>query len=124
MNRSRGLSVRPQDDSSTHWPDDTQQGPTAIDQVNVNRGAVHNRQLTVSPPPFGMEAGHILAHCLESLDASRGEEGGRGPAHVLLGFDQPITLRWVLLHVIEETAHHAGHADATREMLHDTTGRA
>jgi uncharacterized damage-inducible protein DinB len=29
------------------------------------------------------------------------------------GFD----LRWVLLHLVEETAHHAGHADATREML-------
>ena len=28
-----------------------------------------------------------------------------------------IDLRWVLLHLIEETAHHAGHADATREML-------
>ncbi len=46
-----------------------------------------------------------------------GEEGGTGPAHVLLGFDEPLTLRWVLLHLIEETAHHAGHADATREML-------
>ncbi len=28
-----------------------------------------------------------------------------------------IDLRWVLLHLIEETAHHAGHADSTREML-------
>jgi uncharacterized damage-inducible protein DinB len=28
-----------------------------------------------------------------------------------------IDLRWILLHLIEETAHHAGHADATREML-------
>jgi uncharacterized damage-inducible protein DinB len=28
-----------------------------------------------------------------------------------------IDLRWVLLHLIEETAHHAGHADATRELL-------
>ena len=46
-----------------------------------------------------------------------GDEGGRGPAHVLLGFDRPIDLRWILLHIIEETAHHAGHADATREML-------
>lgn len=26
-------------------------------------------------------------------------------------------LRWVLLHLIEETAHHAGHADSTRELL-------
>jgi uncharacterized damage-inducible protein DinB len=32
-----------------------------------------------------------------------------------LGLD--IDLRWVLLHLIEETAHHAGHADSTREML-------
>lgn len=33
-----------------------------------------------------------------------------------------ITLRWVLLHLIEETARHAGHADATRELLDGTTG--
>jgi hypothetical protein len=31
-----------------------------------------------------------------------------------------VDLRWVLLHLIEETAHHAGHADATREMLDGT----
>jgi uncharacterized damage-inducible protein DinB len=30
-------------------------------------------------------------------------------------------LRWVLLHLVEETAHHAGHADSTREMLDGTT---
>lgn len=28
-----------------------------------------------------------------------------------------VDLRWVLLHLVEETAHHAGHADSTREML-------
>jgi uncharacterized damage-inducible protein DinB len=32
-------------------------------------------------------------------------------------------LRWVLLHLIEETARHAGHADATRELLDGTVGR-
>jgi uncharacterized damage-inducible protein DinB len=31
-------------------------------------------------------------------------------------------LRWVLLHLINETARHAGHADATREMLDGTKG--
>jgi hypothetical protein len=31
-------------------------------------------------------------------------------------------LRWVLLHLIEETARHAGHADATRELLDGTVG--
>jgi uncharacterized damage-inducible protein DinB len=31
-------------------------------------------------------------------------------------------LRWVLLHLINETARHAGHADSTRELLDGTTG--
>jgi hypothetical protein len=31
-------------------------------------------------------------------------------------------LRWVLLHLINETARHAGHADATRELLDGNTG--
>lgn len=33
-------------------------------------------------------------------------------------------LRWVLLHLINETACHAEHADATRELLDGTTGEA
>lgn len=46
-----------------------------------------------------------------SLDAScrlAGEEG--------------VSLRWVLLHLINETARHAGHADAVRELIDGTTG--
>lgn len=31
-------------------------------------------------------------------------------------------LRWVVLHLINETARHAGHADATRELLDGTIG--
>jgi uncharacterized damage-inducible protein DinB len=31
-------------------------------------------------------------------------------------------LRWVMLHLINETARHAGHADATRELLDGTVG--
>ena len=31
-------------------------------------------------------------------------------------------LRWVLLHLINETARHAGHADSTRELLDGKTG--
>jgi hypothetical protein len=66
-----------------------------------------------------------IVRAAPSLDAPcLGEEGGLGPAHLLLGFDAPITLRWVLLHLVEETAHHAGHADATREMLDGTRMRA
>jgi uncharacterized damage-inducible protein DinB len=35
---------------------------------------------------------------------------------------QPFTLRWVLLHLIEETARHAGHVDLIREAIDGTTG--
>jgi hypothetical protein len=32
------------------------------------------------------------------------------------------SLRWVLTHMIEETAHHAGRADIIREQVDGTTG--
>lgn len=33
-----------------------------------------------------------------------------------------VDLRWILLHLIEETARHNGHLDILREMLDGTTG--
>jgi hypothetical protein len=36
---------------------------------------------------------------------------------------RPTTLRWAVLHLIEETARHAGHMDITRELLDGKTGR-
>ena len=33
-----------------------------------------------------------------------------------------VNLRWVLLHLINETARHAGHADGVRQLLDGTTG--
>ncbi|HEX6311121.1 MAG TPA: DUF664 domain-containing protein [Acidimicrobiia bacterium] len=38
------------------------------------------------------------------------------------GWGEGMDLRWVLLHLINETARHAGHADATRELLDGTIG--
>jgi uncharacterized damage-inducible protein DinB len=38
------------------------------------------------------------------------------------GTEEGADLRWVLLHLINETARHAGHADATRELLDGVTG--
>ena len=35
----------------------------------------------------------------------------------------PVSLRWVLMHLLEETARHAGHADILRELIDGTTGR-
>ena len=66
-----------------------------------------------------------IVRAASSLDVPcLGDEGGSGPAHALLGFADPVDLRWVLLHIIEETAHHAGHADSTREMLDGAKMRA
>lgn len=36
---------------------------------------------------------------------------------------RPTTLRWAVIHVIEETARHVGHMDITRELLDGRTGR-
>ena len=33
-----------------------------------------------------------------------------------------VSLRWVLVHMVEETARHTGHADVVRELLDGTTG--
>jgi len=37
--------------------------------------------------------------------------------------DQPPDVRWVVLHMIEETARHAGHLDIARELIDGQTGR-
>lgn len=48
----------------------------------------------------------------DSLDQMSAKDTRRG--HV--------SLRWILLHMIEETARHAGHADLIRERIDGTTG--
>ncbi|MFC7303517.1 DinB family protein [Streptomyces monticola] len=35
---------------------------------------------------------------------------------------EPVTLRWVLIHMIEETARHVGHMDIVRELIDGATG--
>jgi hypothetical protein len=53
----------------------------------------------------------VAAH---DLDASMpGPNGG----------DLPVTLRWIVVHLIEELARHAGHADIIRELIDGKTGR-
>ncbi|HLN42037.1 MAG TPA: DinB family protein [Acidimicrobiales bacterium] len=40
-----------------------------------------------------------------------------------VGDEAPVNLRWVLMHLLEETARHAGHADILRELIDGSTGR-
>jgi hypothetical protein len=37
-------------------------------------------------------------------------------------WDEDVTLRWVLVHMIEETCRHIGHADVIRELIDGATG--
>jgi uncharacterized damage-inducible protein DinB len=37
-------------------------------------------------------------------------------------FGDAVSLRWVLIHLIEETSRHAGHMDIVRELIDGTTG--
>jgi hypothetical protein len=38
------------------------------------------------------------------------------------GLKKPVTLRWILFHLIEETARHNGHIDILREMADGVRG--
>jgi hypothetical protein len=85
------------------------------------------------PPPIAEVLEHYRDRAVRTAAVVRaaadldvpclGREGDLPPAHELLGFERPLDLRWVLVHLIEETAHHAGHADATRELLDGTKTR-
>ena len=37
-------------------------------------------------------------------------------------FGEAVTMRWVLIHMVEETARHAGHVDILRELIDGMTG--
>jgi len=68
-----------------------------------DRAAVYRRQ---------WERANDIARAA-SLDDVAAHEGGA---------QRGITLRWILVHMIEETARHAGHADITRELIDGATG--
>lgn len=53
----------------------------------------------------------------KSLDQESVVTSRRGPEA-----GQPFTLRWILLHMIEETARHNGHVDLLREAIDGVTG--
>jgi len=62
-----------------------------------------------------------------AADAARHRETAAGTdlnAHSVrtISTGETVTMRWVLLHLVEETARHAGHADFLREAIDGTVG--
>jgi len=52
----------------------------------------------------------------------QGEEAALGSTHPAWGGEDRTSLRWVLVHMIEEYARHNGHADLLRESIDGETG--
>jgi uncharacterized damage-inducible protein DinB len=59
--------------------------------------------------------------CERSRAAAAAHDLDQAVPHPALG---EVSLRWIYVHMIEETARHAGHADILRELTDGTTGVA
>lgn len=65
----------------------------------------------------------VVAFYREQIERARAIVAGSRLNDTVKGkASQPYTLRWILLHMIEETARHAGHADILRELTDGATG--
>ncbi len=74
-----------------------------------------------SQVPLGTLLEEYEAQCARSRDIAARLETGSSSRRVLRSRGRT-TLRWVLLHMIEETARHNGHLDVLRELADGTTG--
>ncbi|GAA1111131.1 DinB family protein [Kribbella jejuensis] len=86
-----------------------------------------NPQFQDEPESADMRVeGVPLTQLLDEFEAQYAESNRITAAHSLddVGKDpeyQP-SLRWILIHMVEETARHVGHLDAMRELLDGETG--
>lgn len=64
----------------------------------------------------------VTAFYREAVSESRRIVAGRDMAFVGGTGDHPLSLRYVIVHMIEETARHLGHMDILREQLDGQTG--
>jgi uncharacterized damage-inducible protein DinB len=62
------------------------------------------------------------ARAVVAAELAAGELAGLGRMHPAWGGQDSVSLRWVLVHMIEEYARHNGHADLLREALDGSTG--
>lgn len=72
--------------------------------------------------PATAEVGDVLAAYRRACELSRARTRDADLDELAAHPHAKPTLRWVLLHLIEETARHAGHADVLRELLDATVG--
>ena len=67
-------------------------------------------------------AGVSRSRAVVQAQLSRGEAAALSQTHADWQLAHPVSLRWVLVHLIEEYARHNGHADLIRESIDGQTG--
>jgi uncharacterized damage-inducible protein DinB len=84
----------------------------------------------IDPPDDAVHPGDTVASAVEAyratwsrVDALVAAAPDLGQECRETGGSGPVNLRWVLMHLLEETARHAGHADILRELVDGHTGR-
>lgn len=91
------------EESDVHWSDDDPDADWRIEEGETVEG--------------------ILADYEEACARSRTLVAGRSALDTAARPDyRSTTLRWILVHMIEETARHAGHADILRELTDGVVG--
>ena len=97
--------------------------------AGTQRHWILNRFAGIDEPPLPPSdtISAALAACAESwrridevIEAHDFDDLCSQPVH---GDTERLNLRWVVVHLLEETARHAGHADIIRELLDGSTGR-
>ncbi|MBN2624909.1 MAG: DinB family protein [Acidimicrobiales bacterium] len=102
--RLRGLAD-PEPWASAPWDDDPDwEFHSAVDDEPADLIALYEQACDRS------RAAVATVGDLDALSARRSRRG------------EPFTMRWILLHMIEETARHNGHADLLREAVDGATG--
>jgi uncharacterized damage-inducible protein DinB len=67
----------------------------------------------------------VLGFYRDEIEQSRQIAGGSSLEDLSVKrtrFDEHVSLRWILVHMLEETARHAGHMDVMREKIDGRTG--
>jgi uncharacterized damage-inducible protein DinB len=78
-------------------------------------------------PPDGVGLARLLdtydERCARSRELAAGLDlSFTARREVEQGAGRPVTLRWIVLHMIEETARHNGHLDVVRELIDGVRG--
>lgn len=94
----------------------------STDDVPLLRYAIHDPESDFRVGPE--ETVEVLIarydeQCAASREAAARFELDHVVPHPVLG---EVSMRWIYVHMIEETARHAGHADILREQIDGTTG--